>query len=57
MAIVSLAGLTFGPRGLYGDVSTALGPTASTAGILVPGFLGHDAFNLLVGLPILVGTV
>jgi len=57
MAIVSIAGLTVGLRGLYGNPSTALGPTTSTAGILVPGFLGHDAFNLLVGVPVLIGAV
>lgn len=57
MAIVSIAGLTLGVRGLYGNPSTAMGPTASTAGILIPGFLGHDAFNLLVGVPVLIGAV
>ena len=38
-------------------IQVALGPTTSTAGILVPGFLGHDAFNLVVGVPILLGGV
>jgi hypothetical protein len=57
MAIVSIAGLTVRLRGSYGNPSTALGPTASTAGILIPGFLGQDAFNLLVGVPVLVGAV
>jgi hypothetical protein len=57
MAIVSVMGLALGLGGLYGDPAGALGPTPSTAGILVPGFLGHDVFNLFVGLPVLVGVV
>jgi hypothetical protein len=57
MAIVSVAGLALGRGRLYGNPASVLGPTPSTAGILVPGFLGHDAFNLLVGLPVLVGAV
>jgi hypothetical protein len=57
LTVASLAGLVLGARGLYGDVALALGPTPSTAGILVPGFLGHDVFNLVVGLPVLLGAV
>jgi hypothetical protein len=57
LAAVSLLGLIFGSRGLYGDPASALGPTVSTSGILVPGFLGHDAFNLLVVTPLLVCLV
>ena len=57
LAIASAAGLLLGTRGLYGSPAGALGPTASTAGILVPGFLGHDVFNLLVGVPVLGGAV
>jgi hypothetical protein len=56
-AVVSVGGLVLGAGGLYGNSGTALGPTPSTAGILVPGFLGHDAFNLVVALPLLLGTV
>ena len=48
---VSVAGLALGPAGLYGpDPRAAAGIVASTAGIVVPGFLAHDAFNLAVGL-------
>jgi len=53
-AVVSGAGLYF--RGsLYAP--DAFGVTAATAGVLVPGFLAHDAFNLVVGLPVLIGTM
>jgi hypothetical protein len=56
MAVVSAAGLAFGS--LYAaDAVPALGIAASTAGVLVPGLRAHDAFNLLVGLPLLVGAV
>jgi hypothetical protein len=51
MAVVSAAGLAFGS--LYAaDAVPALGVTASAAGVLVPGLRAHDAFNLLVGLPL-----
>jgi hypothetical protein len=53
IALASVLGLALGAQGLYGDPATALGPTPSTAGILVPGFLGHDLFNVIVALPIL----
>lgn len=53
LAGVSVLGLFFGSAGLYGDPASALGPTISTSGILVPGFLGHDAFNLFVVAPLL----
>jgi hypothetical protein len=43
--------------GLYGDPTIALGPSPPTAGILVPAFLGHDAFNLIVGASLLLGIV
>jgi hypothetical protein len=56
LAVGSLSGVVLGPRGLYGDLALALGPTPSTAGILLPGFLGHDVFNLLVGVPALLGV-
>jgi hypothetical protein len=52
----SLAGIFLGTRGLYGDPERALGPRASTAGILVPGLLGHDVFNLVLGLPTVLLT-
>jgi hypothetical protein len=57
LAAVSVLGLIFGSRGLYGDPASALGPTLSAAGILVPGFLGHDAFNLLVVAPLLIALM
>ncbi len=56
-AVVSLAGLLLGAAGWYGNPGSALGPKPLTAGILVPGFLGHDAFNLLVVAPILLSAV
>jgi hypothetical protein len=47
-----------GSARLYGvDPKVALGVTPSTAGILVPGFLAQDAFNLVVGLPILLVSI
>src|SRR5664280_1887235 len=55
--VVSAAGLAWGTT-LYGvDPNQALRVSASTAGVLVPGFLVQDLFNLVVGLPILVGTL
>src|ERR1700693_5174162 len=58
MALVSVAGLAWGPPSLSGiDHDRAFGVSASTAGILVPGFLVQDLFNLVVGLPILVGAM
>ena len=35
----------------------ATGVTSSTAGLLVPGFLAQDVFNLVVALPILLGSM
>src|SRR5215212_7023846 len=55
MAVVSVAGLVLGSAGLYGtDPKLAVGVTEAEAGLLVPGLLGQDAFNLVVGLPILL---
>ena len=54
LAGVSALGLMFGSAGLYGDPASALGPSVATTGILVPGFLGQDAFNLFVVTPLLV---
>jgi hypothetical protein len=55
---VSAAGLAWGSTGLYGvNPHQALGVRASTAGVLVPGFLAQDVFNLVVGLPILIGSL
>lgn len=42
--------------GLYGP-NPALGVTEAEAGLLLPGFLGQDAFNLLVGVPLLLGSL
>ena len=54
IVVVSAAGLAWGSTGLYGaDPNRALGVSASTAGVLVPGFLVQDIFNLAIGLPIL----
>jgi len=58
MVVVSVGGLTWGSTSLYGvDPNRALGVSASTASVLVPGFLVQDVFNLAVGLPILVGVL
>jgi hypothetical protein len=52
-----ITGLIFGRAGRYGDPVTALGPTASSASIFIPGWLGHELFNLVVGVPLVVGAV
>jgi hypothetical protein len=58
MVVVSAAGLARGSTSLYGvDPNRDLGVSASTAGVLVPGFLVQDIFNLAVGLPMLVGLL
>jgi hypothetical protein len=58
MVVVSAGGLAWGSTSLYGvDQNRALGVSASTAGVLVPGFLIQDVFNLAIGLPILVGVL
>jgi hypothetical protein len=55
IAVVSAAGLLFGSAGLSGPASkAALGVTEAEAGLLVPGFLALDMYNLVVGLPILL---
>ena len=55
MAVASTAGLVLGPAGLYGaQPKLAVGVTEAEAGLLVPGLLGQDAFNLVVGVPILL---
>jgi len=58
MAVVSATGLLLGSGGLYGPHQTlSLGVTEGEAGLLLPGFLGQDAFSLLVGLPLLLGSL
>lgn len=58
MAVVSMAGLALGARGLYGpDPLLAVGVTPVAGGLLVPGWLGQDAVNLVVGVPILLGSL
>jgi len=58
MVVVSVGGLASGSTGLYGvEPNRAFGVSASTAGVLVPGFLVQDIFNLVVGLPLLVGVL
>jgi hypothetical protein len=58
MAVASAAGLTLGLAGLYGaHPKLAVGVTEAEAGLLVPGLLGQDAFNLLVGFPLLLGSM
>jgi hypothetical protein len=57
MAGVSAIGLILG-TGLYRvDPKVGGGVATSTAGLLIPGFLAHDGFNLIVGLPILLGSL
>jgi len=58
IAVVAVTGLIFGSAALYGvDPKVATGVTSSTAGLLVPGFLAQDVFNLVVALPILLGSM
>jgi hypothetical protein len=57
MAAVSAMGLLLGRGGLYGDPTRAASVQASTAGLLVPGFLGHDLFNFLIGVPLLLAIL
>jgi len=58
IAVVSASGLLFGSAGLYGpDPKLAVGVTEAEAGLLVPGFLALDAYNLVVGLPILLASL
>src|SRR6266700_3000992 len=46
VAVVSVVGLTWPAPGLYGtDWQAASGISTSTAGVVVPGFRAHDAFN------------
>lgn len=56
LTFASGAGLLLGSAGLYGP-NPALGVTEAEAGLLLPGFLGQDAFNLLVGVPLLLGSL
>jgi len=58
IAGAAAAGLVLGSAGLYGvDPKVAAGVAPSTAGVLVPGFLAQDVINLIVGLPILLGSL
>ena len=58
IAVVSATGLLFGSAGLYGpDPKRAVGVTEAEAGLLVPGFLALDTYNLVVGLPILLASL
>lgn len=58
IAVVTLTGLIFGSAALYGvDPKVASGVASSTAGLLVPGFLAQDVFNLVVALPVLLGSM
>lgn len=57
IVVVSVAGLVPAVGGDRVDAKSVFGITSSTAGILVPGFRAHDALNLVVGLPILLGSL
>ena len=58
MAVASVAGITLGLAGLYGpNPGLATGVTEAEAGLLLPGLLGQDVFSLVVGLPILLGSM
>jgi hypothetical protein len=55
MSAASAAGLVLGLGGLYGpDPTHAVGVREAEAGLLLPGLLGQDAFNLAVGVPLLL---
>lgn len=58
MVAASAAGIVLGLAGLYGaDPALALGATEAEAGLLLPGFLGQDIFDLVVGAPLLLGSM
>jgi hypothetical protein len=58
MVLASTAGILLGTTGLYGkDPRLGLGATEAEAGLLIPGLLGQDLFNLAVGVPILLGAM
>lgn len=58
MVAASAAGITLGLRGLYGtDPALALGVREAEAGLLVPGLMGQDLFGLVVGVPLLLGSM
>lgn len=59
MTVVSVVGLVLGSAGrLYGaDPELALGVSEAEAGLLLPGLLGQDLFNLVVGVPLLLGSI
>lgn len=58
MATASVAGIVLGLAGLYGaDPKLGVGVTEAEAGLLLPGLLGQDIFNLVIGVPLLLGTM
>jgi len=58
LAGVSVAGIVLGSAGLYAnDRQAAAGLTLASAGLIVPGFLAQDIINLMLGLPILLGSL
>ncbi len=58
MVGVSIAAMAVGSERAYGvETDVAVGVTKATAGLLVPEFLGHDVFNLVVAVPLLLGAV
>ena len=58
MAGASAAGIVLGSAGLYGaDPRLALGVIEAEAGLLLPGLLGQDLLNLVVGAPLLLGSM
>jgi hypothetical protein len=57
MVAASAAGIALGLLGgLYGP-KFALGVREAEAGLLVPGLIGQDLFGLVVGVPLLLGTM
>jgi hypothetical protein len=58
IVVVSAAGFVFGYARLYGvGPNVAARVTPGTGGLLIPGFQALDIFNLVVGLPILIGSL
>lgn len=59
MAAASATGIVLGlTNELYGpDPTIALGVREAEAGLLLPGLLGQDLFNLFVGVPLLLGSM
>lgn len=58
LAMISGAELALGTAGLYGaDPGPGFGVREAEAGLLLPGLLGQAVFDLVVGVPLLLGSM